>query len=57
MKESMRVKIGDFGLACLDRLDTVEKEAKTNLETPSETPTQNGKFSAFFYIHFKMDSW
>lgn len=51
MKESMRVKIGDFGLACLDRLDTVENEAKINPDTSSESNSLNSELT-LFYIHF-----
>ena len=48
MKESkLCVKIGDFGLACLDRLDTDEKEADVSSETPPLTPSKNGKFVAY----------
>lgn len=45
MKESMRVKIGDFGLACLD---TVDKDTKIDPETSPETPGKNGSLSFFF---------
>lgn len=39
-KDDMRVKIGDFGLACLD---TIDKETKIDPDTSPESPSQNGK--------------